>query len=519
MAFIAAVEVDQRQRLITSTDKLKEMLGGSWTVQDTKKESKAVLDEAAMNGIGTISSLSGELWLRSEQLPPLEETLWKLRQCFVEEKHLPCSFAIIVENTDDPVKVTRRKLEAEVRRVKSGKDGDMAFPALPWFAPCLMQPDRFANEWFPRRADSEQNKRRALLCTASSKRFERGNQTLNEYFERFQQYGYKEPNDLDDFRCGDLNSFIGIIHLDADRNGDVFREFDWADWDQLTRCSEALAKCLNEALDSAVSETLRKAAPISEKFPISPMIAAGDDFLLVTRRDLAIPLVLNLMKQYESAANNDADLKIIRGDETLTLSGSILFARRAYPFSVLSEISADLERSAKSFRKDSSDPQHQGCIDIYWLDSSAREDPHEQRRKHDRYRHGAHSYQLFSAPWTRAQLQAVWEAASALKSAPEGERIPRSKWHDILDALKLGDPLSQFAWRMWRNGLNGKQRKLLNGETAKLINAGLWSSDPEKAPWIEKSVGDVEENRQVTVLHELHRVLETITIAGGAERP
>jgi len=506
MAFLAAIEVDQRQKLITSTDKLKEMLGGSWTIEAMPEVVKPLLDKAAREGdLQVITSLSGELWLRSTDLAHLEKTVWSLREALVNEEQLPCSFAIVEEAEDAAVKDIRGILEAEVKRIKDGKTGEMAFSALPWFAPCLIQPDQFANQWYPKQV----SKRRDLLSDASSRRSAVGDQALSHYRDLLPDCGYANfANDLDDFQCGDENSFIGIIRLDADRSGSIFRESDWKSWEQMTAASNALVRCLDESLRKAILDSVPSAPRISDVFPISPLIRAGEDFLIVSRRDVAIPLTLQLMENYEKAANDDEDLKCVRNSTRLTLSGSILFARRAFPFSVLDELSRDLEHSAKEFRK-SIQGDSQGCVDVYWLDSSAREDPIDQRNKSSRYAYGGALHHRFSSPWTLGQLKAIWNAVNLLAKAKEGARIPRGKWHEILGTLRFGAPVSQFAWRVWRSGLNDDQRKLIDNVSEGLKEVGLWPTDEAQAPWIRKMF--VQENAFVTVLYDLHRALEAIT--------
>jgi hypothetical protein len=482
-----------------------------------------VLGNPALKTVSAVASLSGELWLKSEEITDLEKALWRLRKIFVDQWHLPCSFAIVEENSTEGVNGTRKRLADEVDRLKKGKDGEMAFPGLPWFAPCLIQPDRFANEWYPKRVDDEKDKRRALLCESSSRRFERGQSTLAEYFHLFKTNGYSEmPIELADFRYGEQNSFIAVIRLDADRSGKIFEEHAWSNWKELTICSEALEKRLKESLAEAANEILQiSPSPQSNSsFPISPMIRAGEDYLIVVRRDLAVPLTLRLMEIYEDAIAKDEHLNLLCDRENkLTLSGSILFARLAYPFSVLDEIAMNLEHSAKEFRQG----KREGCVDVYWLDSSAREAPLAQRRKHLLYWHGSIAHQLFSTPWTRTQLRAVWEAVEILRAAPRNARIPRSKWHDLLETLTLGKPLSEFAWKMWLSGLSDDQRNLLEEITSKLTKVSLWPSKQEGARqqpalWFEQDCGPDKPHPFVTVIRDLFRVLEMATVS-GSEQP
>lgn len=516
MPYIAAVEVDQRQKLITSTDKLKEILGGSWTIEDTIVEARAILDAAP--AVEAIKTVSGELWLRSEQLANLEHVLWQLRECFVRKLYLPCSFAIVEADGNESVGEIQDRLTAEIKRVKNEKAGEMAFPALPWFAPCLIQPDLYANQWQPKIAEHDQHKRRALLNRASAVRFKRGSETLTSYTHRFAEFGeFELPDDLSDFRYGSNNPFIGLIRLDADRSGDVFNS-EWSDWKELTKCSEAFEGCLKDALDFAVRETLREAKATSRTFPISPMIAAGEDFLIVARRDLVIPLTFHLIEKYEELANREGCvLAEISDTRRLTLSGGILFARLAYPMSVLNEIVAQLEHSAKALNRTLADAKKEGCVDVYWLDSSARESPLEERKRESRYKHGrTNQYWISSAPWRVSELRAIWDATNTLLNAPPEAKIPRGKWHDIEKLLRLGMPLSGFAWRKWQNGLGRDQRGALRGALEPLQKVSLWPDQESEEPWMKKHMGG-QISPYVTALNDIHRIMEMVRIPSNQD--
>ncbi len=142
MGYLAAIEVDKRQNFITSAHKLKEMLGGSWTIEATKKLTKESIGD--LPNIEVVKAASGDIWLHAEDLPSLETCLWRLREKIVYQFGLPCSFAIVSEtgnfNTD------RTRLLSDVKRVKRSKAGAVAAVALPWLAPCQIQPAASADK-------------------------------------------------------------------------------------------------------------------------------------------------------------------------------------------------------------------------------------------------------------------------------------------------------------------------------------------------------------------------------------
>src|SRR5579864_6602729 len=95
--YLAALEIDQRQWIINQADKLREMLGGSWTIEDTVWTAQEVLESHPR--VKLILPVSGSLWFitlgeSDEDARDLREVLWKLREKFVTEWNLPATFAL-----------------------------------------------------------------------------------------------------------------------------------------------------------------------------------------------------------------------------------------------------------------------------------------------------------------------------------------------------------------------------------------------------------------------------------------
>jgi hypothetical protein len=226
MAFIAAIEIDKRQQIIVAADKMKEMLGGSWTIAETRKLAETLVPQGA--GVTLIKVASGDIWMRAEELVDLETCLWQFRQKIVYELGLPCSFAIVEERS--PLTDTRAELSKSIRKVKDEKSGEVGHLSLPWFAPCQVQPVVYANHWIPNWEKHEQHKRRALISESSFKRLERGFKTLEEYYydksqspkiARFpiiDRADLKAPQSINDFASGADGSYLALLRFDADQS-------------------------------------------------------------------------------------------------------------------------------------------------------------------------------------------------------------------------------------------------------------------------------------------------------------
>jgi hypothetical protein len=296
------------------------------------------------------------------------------------------------------------------------------------------------------------------------------------------------------------------------RPSDFFKKIDLKDdeseqpWKMLKDCSIAFGECLDAALKTAFEETItplrfEKGAAI----PISPLIAEGEDFLIVLRKELAMRFVSELLEAYsaltkanvalQSAATNSQPLRSF----VFTLSGAVVFARSGFPFSVLSDMSVALEKSAKNLRNGLSNPQP--CLDVYWLESTAREDPLVARESSLTYTHDSQHYSLNTRPWTLEQTEAMWKAAQALA-------VPRSKWHQLLAGLWSGEPLASFHYQRWMQHLSGPQLKSRVDATNELSRVGFWNQ--ETAPWLEDMIGDLTYHRTPLLeLHQLREMLDT----------
>jgi hypothetical protein len=517
MAFLAAIEVDQRQRIITSADKLKEMLGGSWTIEETGKLVKDVLG-AQPRKVEAIKVASGDIWLRAERLDDLSACLQEFRSEIVDRLNLPCSFAL-VEEQESPDE-TRKTLMGKIRSVKDGKSGEVGHVSLPWLAPCQIQPGQYANLWFPDRDKQEQHRRRALVSDDSDARFSRGMYTLGHYYQRFPSVrtnNLRIPQQMNHFSESQDDSYLALLRFDADNAGSLFERLylgttlEYESWEPLRTCSEKFGKCITSAFNQvfeaiiiqAIEEnTLKKGKSWT---PISPLIAAGDDLLLVIRKDLAMQFALGLLTAFRVEITK-AELNDYRtetaAEKAITLSGAVVFARSGFPFSVLSEMSVIVERSAKALRKQGG--QTEPCLDVYWLESTGREDPIQARKEALTYRAGSAStdpiYSLNTRPWTLPQAAAMQKAAELLAE----HDIPRGKWHQLLAGLKGGDPQAAFHYKSWLQHLGEEQKDCMKKVAQLLEPVQLWNFASE--PWVRNS-----ENWLVTPLMELHQLREMLS--------
>ncbi len=465
--YLASLEVDQRQRLILQADKLQEMLGASRLIEQTVEAARGLLD--AHNGIKLVTPVSGVLRFQAADLQELGKFLWELRGKIVEKLHLPSTFTIA--EADGFFKPSIDLLETRVRRNKDAKTGEVSRPASPLFTQCQIQPHLSANIWTPEDWRDTDTRRRSLVNRESAQRETEAGKTFSEQFQDFvklQEFRKKHattvwdalPKEFADLATGAEDSYIAFVKADGDGMGRLLMQLDWDKLrpgngaDACLKFSEAIEDCLKRSTKSAVDDvTSDWEYPKYGRFPVAPLVRAGEDYWIVCRRDLAFRLAIALGNAYaelagkgiiEEARSSVEGLK----DERLTLSFGILFAKQGFPFEAQLHMAEELVKSAKRFRS-----QHQpeagkksGCLDYYWLESSAREDVIGWRGSTLAILDDAAQFRLYTTPWTLPETENFVDAAQKLKIA----KFPSRKLKQLETILRLGSEFSHLAFEQWR---------------------------------------------------------------------
>jgi len=224
--------------------------------------------------------------------------------------------------------------------------------------------------------------------------------------------------------------------------------------------SDAIEKCLDKATTDAVDAVTKEwEYSTNSRFPVAPLIRAGEDFWIVCRRNLAIRLALALGEAYEdltqrteiiaSSLNAIPELR----EERLTLSFGILFAKQGFPIEAQLHMVEALVKNAKRFRAryfSANGRPKSGCMDYYWLESSAREDVIEYRDSTLRISEsdGA-DFQLYTTPWALSEAKQFLMAAEQLARSTLASR----KLKQLDTILRLGYDLSSLAFAQWKRML------------------------------------------------------------------
>jgi hypothetical protein len=440
--YLAALEADQRQAFILGADKLKEMRGASAVIKLTVDIAKQEAKRGTVP-VEPVKEASGAVWLASDDLASLAEVLWTIRTRFAEELGLSSTFSIVEQTNGFNAAVA--ELEHRNRQQKDAKTGEEGAPAGPYFAQCGIQPYLPANAW---RVD-EREPRRRLLSRQSAQRLS------------------DKRLEIDSFVENQNDSYIAFIRGDADGMGGLLATLDWeAIAQQRGERPEQISLEFSQALNAAMEEAAEaaKTSPGDER--IECIVLAGDDVWLVAERQAALPAAARLSIEFGKLANEKLG-KVLGRDPKLSLTLGILFAKKGFPFDAQFRLAGELLDAAKRARRQNQSGE--GWIHYFWLESSGRESIEAALSEGMGVRDGSRTFQLFTRPWTAVQTQEMIRLAGSVR------KVPRRKLQQLDQILRMGEGLSQLAFRKWKQGLTDEERT-----TFDQICAGLALTD---GPW------------------------------------
>jgi hypothetical protein len=214
-----------------------------------------------------------------------------------------------------------------------------------------------------------------------------------------------------------------------------------------------------------------EAIDVDDPAALVPLMLGGDDLLVVSRADRAIPFVVRLCRALDETQNNN------QSDFRFTLGLGVVIARPTIPIHRLHAVAERLAASAKRRFRGFSTTQRCSVVDwaVYtttWLD-----DPEEVRRR-DWVRGAGDDLRVLSQRPINVlgdgldSLQGLLTAAASLESAP------RSQLHYLVDQLPRGRVLAELAFaelskearaaldkagvrEVWTSPLSGRSRTSL----------------------------------------------------------
>lgn len=297
------------------------------------------------------------------------------------------------------------------------------------------------------------------------------------------------------------NGYLALIQADGNDVGRGLKErpdIGKAEYFHTNRVllRRAVAKAIDDALDRDEKRRAKEIAAAQREnkepkvfAPLTPSMLGGDDLLLVTRAEIALPFVLSLCAELEALQKNSTSFK-------LTLGVGVVIAKHTIPIHRLHEVAEQLAASAKRRYRGLDAEKKCSVVDWAVFTTAWVDDPTEVRRR-DWLRGSNNDLRVLSQRPVDVlgehrvdSLQGLVRGAQQLARA----QAPRSQLRYLVDQLPRGRALSDLAFAELPQGVKGA-----------LAEAGV------KEPW--RPAG----NASVTALLDLVEVAEISRLGRNTE--
>lgn len=390
-----SIEVDNRQRFLFETDKLREMLGASTIMRQLIQEAET---RASGTQVCVFQPASGEVRAWSGNRSALLSFAWQLKEWlaargvehsiglietharhfteWTDRRHSAGDREVEREPRCPDLTWIHQRLSAETRRQKDAKPGYDARPVCSLFAPCQIEGWDFANQWDP---DETKEPRRGLRSDRARAKFVAWECEKKDFYarnlerpvrDRLSDLGehvpIERPITFDDLADqldspDETDRYIAFVCGDADGLGRFISQVPWNDaqwqdaailsngaqpkapWQVNHAFSSGLDVVFQKAFARAVAETVvpdkSAAARVVKEgrlfLPLLPQLLGGDDLWIVARKEVALPLAVRFAEHVQQMVAEFKPVRVAAAmlDEApvLTLSQGAVFAKAGYP--------------------------------------------------------------------------------------------------------------------------------------------------------------------------------------------
>jgi len=172
--------------------------------------------------------------------------------------------------------------------------------------------------------------------------------------------------------------------------------------------------------------------------PFEFVVMGGDDLIMITPAEKAIPIALEMLEKFEGKTSDIAK-KI--DQEKFTLSAGIVIAHSKYPISSFTQRGHELLESAKKLNKDKwyrpekkSEREDISTIDYLVITTPSTNTVDIIREKDLVYTKGESTYKLTQRPFTLQKALLITKTVKAIKNSG----LSRSRLYSISDSLLKG---------------------------------------------------------------------------------
>jgi hypothetical protein len=352
------LDTDKVKDYVFATGNLKEIRGASSLLErlntdETKKHLRSVITEDKVIYCGGGSAMA---IVPTDQAEMIIQTIQRLYHQETTTASISGAALRLPENYETQFGELASLAGQKLRQVKDETAPVLQIPLMPWFRDC----DSCGH--YPAESYDALN----FLCKSCSQKRKASQQaTTNDkqkisqrsiFWQQFRDHVNREtvwtasqlPEGFTEIgQVATPSDYIGFIYADGNGMGEILKQLQTPQKygnfsqrvDKWTR--EVTCETLNHYASSPRQVGQTKVAP----FEI--LLVGGDDLMIVTAADLALPVAIKLAQDFE-------DRSEAKTGEKLSLSVGVVLAHASYPIAAMSELAEALLKSAK---KESSKPQ------------------------------------------------------------------------------------------------------------------------------------------------------------------
>lgn len=465
--WLTIVDVDQIHSYICETDRLREMAGASSLLDEINRaETKEVFERIKKDGDRLLVNGGGVTKAAFTDRTIAEKFARTVANLYPQKTLLATATWCVEETGNGTFEDANDRAEVHLRALKASKERShdshsytgIAVVTSPFLRRCSVCGIRPAIE----KKDKEffcapcRTKRKARTKDISPI----GNKGIHRIIQ--ETVGYPKGSDgqflpveeiiPDDFgslvlktesqsgnfqdSAGGEKSFIGLIMADGNSIGEHIKNKVVSE-DKMEAFSSALEELLRNAVVDAVKASYKDYSWVAwqgmKQLPLRVLMLGGDDLMIVTAGQLALPLAVNICRNFEkkSQTHDFSKRLCLKNGEKLTLSTGVAIGKHKHPFFDFMHLAEGLLASAKQKGlrlRGQNGGAPVSCIDFSAIRWSGRISLAAFRERLLEFKSGSDTFCLTAKPYTTEEMLAFVKGLGTLR----GE-IPRSK----LKALPL----------------------------------------------------------------------------------
>jgi curved DNA-binding protein CbpA len=502
------LDTDKVKNYVFATGRLKEIRGASELLEDlNRRQTEEQLKQVISPNFDLIYNAGGSA-MAIVPSSKAEEAIRAIQKLYRQQTTSASISAAILPLPDDHEQRFGDRfgelaylVGQKLRQVKDEATPLPRLPLAPWFRDCTSCG----------RDPAEHYDEGVFLCRSCWQKRQASQRSIFwDEFRSGRENVWKDDYHPEDF--GDIgqtsspSGYIGFIYADGNGMGEVLGQLKTKK--EYKAFSKALDRLTRDVTYQALAHYIRgpRRGQTRVLAPFEVLLVGGDDLMLITAADLALPVAAKIVEDFESRSEK------VTGQH-LSLSAGVVLAHSSYPIAAMSDLAAELLASAKkestrqaTIGKSNQTPE--GALDFMVVTAASSRELEWVRD--EALTHKSFVYpspenmqcELTQRPYPAHRFARLYDTAIKLQK----ENFPNSQLQVLYDSLFMSFNTASFSAITALARLRPKHRKLLKA----------FIHDPEfeldrPPPWHQEQMGD-EQWRYSTALGDLVEVYRFVSI-------